>query len=148
MKSSHFQIGTNRLPRDVYPELFRASPGRQKSAWFMTCRYTERAGYQRVRVVYRRVRVTCVCAYLGFAAGTAPCGRVGVVGRISFGEGDGLVAAKRVCHGDEAAGEAAHRSFKLDGFLRVRCWGVHFGEVMSRRTKYVHEVVHAAFSNG
>lgn len=65
--------------------------------------------------------------YLGFAAG----GRVEVVGRIAFGEGDGLVASKRVCHSDEAAREATDRSLKLDGFL----WGgevrVFFGKLMT-----------------
>lgn len=56
--------------------------------------------------------------YLGFAARNASCDRVEVVGGVSFGERDGLVAAQWVCHSDEAAREAAHRSLKLDGFLQ------------------------------
>lgn len=68
--------------------------------------------------VVARVGFMCVF-YLGFSAGNASCGRVQIVGRVSFGEGDGLFATKRVCHRDQAPREAAHRSLELDRFLQV-----------------------------
>lgn len=56
-------------------------------------------------------------SHLGFAS--IASGGTEAVGGAPFREGDGLVAAERVCNGDEATREAPHGSLQLDGFLRV-----------------------------